>query len=289
MPLYTSRYVDDGNDDAYSDGGSERTTNTDDGDSERAYPANVRRSSGSSSRGFDAAARAGSFSGGGGGGGGSSGGRGSRGGGGGGGGGGGAGAAVQDESQPDSAVAMGAGKRKRSRPRKPEVKMTKEEMEAKYGPRAIMCTCGRVFANGQALGGHRGKCKASFFFFLFLLLSLLLFISILLPSCLWLFLRSFWSHVFHLYGRFFHLGSAKIVFTTGLNFELLIYYLSTLSHRFAKRSFFLPVKATFSFLFSYTLFLLFFVSILFLFWHLGSARAGKGHGRGARDGWESSW
>eukprot|EP00039_Didymoeca_costata_P020493 m.341430 g.341430 ORF g.341430 m.341430 type:complete len:1703 (+) comp20106_c0_seq1:375-5483(+) len=25
--------------------------------------------------------------------------------------------------------------------------------------RAIVCSCGRVFANGQALGGHRGKCK----------------------------------------------------------------------------------------------------------------------------------
>jgi hypothetical protein len=24
---------------------------------------------------------------------------------------------------------------------------------------SIMCTCGRVFANGRALGGHRGKCK----------------------------------------------------------------------------------------------------------------------------------
>ena len=245
MPLYTSRYVDDGNDDAYSDGGSERTTNTDDGDSERAYPANVRRGSGSSSRGFDAAARAGSFSGGGGGGGGSSGGRGSRGGGGvGGGGGGGAGAAVQDESQPDSAVAMGAGKRKRSRPRKPEVKMTKEEMEAKYGPRAIMCTCGRVFANGQALGGHRGKCKASFFFFL---------LSFSSPFCSlrgsgYFCARS--GHTCFTYtGDYFICARPNFVLTTGLNFELLIYYLSTLSHRFAKHSFFLPVKTTFSFLF----------------------------------------
>jgi hypothetical protein len=38
VPLYTSRYVDDGNDDAYSDGGSERTTNTDDGDSVHTLP-----------------------------------------------------------------------------------------------------------------------------------------------------------------------------------------------------------------------------------------------------------
>lgn len=27
------------------------------------------------------------------------------------------------------------------------------------GKRPIVCSCGRVFANGQALGGHRGKCK----------------------------------------------------------------------------------------------------------------------------------
>mmetsp|Transcript_31503 Transcript_31503/g.94640 ORF Transcript_31503/g.94640 Transcript_31503/m.94640 type:complete len:1713 (-) Transcript_31503:384-5522(-) len=49
--------------------------------------------------------------------------------------------------------------RKRKRNTKPETNLTKAEMEAKYGKRAIMCTCGRVFANGQALGGHRGKCK----------------------------------------------------------------------------------------------------------------------------------
>ncbi len=27
------------------------------------------------------------------------------------------------------------------------------------GARSLMCTCGRVFSSGQALGGHRGKCK----------------------------------------------------------------------------------------------------------------------------------
>lgn len=29
----------------------------------------------------------------------------------------------------------------------------------KVGSAATTCSCGRVFANGQALGGHRGKCK----------------------------------------------------------------------------------------------------------------------------------
>lgn len=27
------------------------------------------------------------------------------------------------------------------------------------GKRGIRCTCGRIFSSGQALGGHRGKCK----------------------------------------------------------------------------------------------------------------------------------
>lgn len=49
--------------------------------------------------------------------------------------------------------------RKRKRTNTKPENLTKAEMEAKYGKRAIMCTCGRVFSNGQALGGHRGKCK----------------------------------------------------------------------------------------------------------------------------------
>ena len=41
------------------------------------------------------------------------------------------------------------GKRLRAR--------TQQESFTKEG--SIVCSCGRLFANGQALGGHRGKCK----------------------------------------------------------------------------------------------------------------------------------
>jgi hypothetical protein len=30
------------------------------------------------------------------------------------------------------------------------------------GKRGIKCTCGRIFSSGQALGGHRGKCKVRY-------------------------------------------------------------------------------------------------------------------------------
>merc|ERR1712185_429544 len=38
-------------------------------------------------------------------------------------------------------------------------KAGKKGKDGKDSKRPIVCSCGRVFANGQALGGHRGKCK----------------------------------------------------------------------------------------------------------------------------------
>lgn len=47
------------------------------------------------------------------------------------------------------------------RPKKPRRRRRPDPAEGLQtdGKGGIICSCGRIFANGQALGGHRGKCK----------------------------------------------------------------------------------------------------------------------------------
>ena len=77
-------------------------------------------------------------------------------------------AATEDESNAESEVENGNSvepplAKKVRRPRASKAaKKAKDKKGSGSGDdskRPIQCSCGRIFSNGQALGGHRGKCK----------------------------------------------------------------------------------------------------------------------------------